>query len=76
MQLFERKSRKERRYKDVYKRQVPVGAPRIIFTIGSKSGDWNSSNDFSCSKLNQNFVTASNIPVYVEGELMGGCEPF
>lgn len=55
---------------------VPVGAPRIIFTIGSKSGDWNSSNDFSYSKLNQNFVTASNIPVYVEGKLMGGCEPF
>lgn len=55
---------------------VPVGAPRIIFTIGSKSGDWNSSNDFSYSKLNQNFVTASNIPVYVEGELMGGREPF
>lgn len=55
---------------------VPVGAPRIIFTIGSKSGDWNSSNDFSCSKLNQNFVTASNIPVYVEGKLMGGREPF
>ncbi|MGN0677602.1 MAG: cellulose binding domain-containing protein, partial [Ruminococcus sp.] len=53
---------------------VPVGAPRIIFTVGS-NGNWDSSDDFSFSELNQNFVTAPNIPVYVNNSLMGGSEP-
>ncbi|MGN1036349.1 MAG: glycoside hydrolase family 9 protein [Ruminococcus sp.] len=53
---------------------VPVGAPRIIFTVGSESG-WDSSNDFSFSELNQNFVTAPNIPVYISNSLVGGSEP-
>ncbi|MGN0613024.1 MAG: glycoside hydrolase family 9 protein [Porcipelethomonas sp.] len=54
---------------------VPVGAPRIIFTVGSESGAWDSSNDFSFAGLGTDFVTSQNIPVYVDGVLSGGSEP-
>lgn len=55
---------------------IPVGAPRIVFTLGSKSGKWDSSNDFSFYKLNSDFVTAPYIPVYINNIIMGGSEPF
>lgn len=54
---------------------IPVGAPRIIFTIGSESGVWDSSNDFSYAGLGSDFVTSQNIPVYIDGVLSGGSEP-
>lgn len=55
---------------------IPVGAPRIVFTLGSKSGKWDSSNDFSFYKLNSDFLTAPYIPVYINNIIMGGSEPF
>ncbi|MGN0621316.1 MAG: glycoside hydrolase family 9 protein [Porcipelethomonas sp.] len=54
---------------------IPVGAPRIIFTVGSKSGTWDSTNDFSNGGLGTEFVTSQNIPVYIDGVLSGGSEP-
>lgn len=54
---------------------IPVGAPRIIFTVGSKSGMWDSANDFSFNGLGSDFVTSQNIPVYVDSIISGGSEP-
>lgn len=55
-----------------YRREIQL---RVGLPPTAPASAWNADNDFSYKDLSNNLKIAQNVPVYVNGELVGGKEP-